>query len=69
MNSASLKKFYPATQAFVLDIHHMRYQSNLSHAKVGKTDKATGPIRFSYMRKGKRLLRGVVNELAAKLDK
>jgi hypothetical protein len=67
MNSASLKKLYPATQAFVLDIHQMRYQSNLSHAKVGKTDKATGPIRFNYLRKGKKLLRHAIAELSIKL--
>ena len=67
MNSATLKKLYPATQAFVLDIHQMRYQSNLSHAKVGKTDKATGPIRFSYLRRGKKLLRQAIAELSIKL--
>lgn len=67
MNSASLRTLYPATQAFVFDIHQMRYQSNLSHAKVGKTAKATKSIPFKYIRKGKKLLQSAIAELSVKL--
>jgi hypothetical protein len=66
MHSKRLKKDYPAIQAVVVDIHTKRLESPLSHAKTKSTGKPTKPIRWGYLKVGKRLLRKALVELAAK---
>jgi hypothetical protein len=67
MGSTRLAAAYPAVAALVREVHEKRYASNLSHAKVKKSGKATAPIRFAFLRTGKRLLRNAVIELDSKL--
>jgi retron-type reverse transcriptase len=66
MQSKRLKKDYPAIQAVVVDFHTKRLESPLSHAKTKSTGKPTKPIRWGYLKVGKRLLRKALAELAAK---
>lgn len=56
MGSVRLQAAYPAISTLVREIHEKRYASHLSHAKVKRSGKATAPVRFSYLRKGRRLL-------------
>jgi hypothetical protein len=65
MDSVRLAKSFPAVSRLVREIHQKRHLSNLSHAKVRKSGKATSAIRFSFLRNGKKLLRGAVMELEA----
>jgi len=67
MESKKLTKKYPAVQALVYAIHQRRYESFLSHAKIRSTGKPTRAIKYSFLAKGKRLLRDAVNELAGKM--
>src|ERR1700676_1952683 len=63
MGSARLQVAYPAVSALVRGIHEKRYASHLSHAKVKRSGKATAPVRFSYLRTGRRLLGRVASEI------
>jgi Reverse transcriptase (RNA-dependent DNA polymerase) len=64
LNSTRLDTAYPKLMAMVRDIHDHRYGSHLSHAKVKNSGKPTGYIRFSYLRKAKRLMVSGFLELA-----
>lgn len=66
MGSTRLAAAYPAVSALVCGVHEKRYASNLSHAKMKRSGKATAPIRFSYLRTGRRLLRRAAIELDSK---
>lgn len=69
MHSGHLKSNYPATQAMIQSIHEQRWESMLSHAMVKKKGvavRATRPIRYGYLRKGKTLLRRALAELESK---
>ena len=54
---------YPATFSFACDIHQKRLESYLSHPLTRNTGKPTGPIRYSYVAKAKRLLIASFSEL------
>jgi hypothetical protein len=47
---------YPATFDLASDVHKERGQSHFSHPKVNATGKPTGPIKYRYLAKAKRLL-------------
>jgi hypothetical protein len=66
IGSTRLKAAYPAILAMVKSIHEKRYESPLSHAKEKRTGRPTRPIKFSYLRMAKPLVRDAVLELAAK---
>jgi hypothetical protein len=55
---------YPAISELVLEIHTQRYESNLSHAIQWKSGKPTRPIKWSYFKKGCRLLSSAILELS-----
>jgi hypothetical protein len=63
MGSTRLKSSYPRVLTFVQSVHNKRYESSLSHAKIKKSGRATAPIRFQYLKTGRRLLRNAVSEL------
>lgn len=43
------KANYPAAFQFLNEIHVKRYESNLSHARIRLTQKATKRIRFKWL--------------------
>ncbi len=55
-NSTRLKSAYPGLHDVVESVHEKRLQSHLSHAKVRKTGKQTGRIKFGYLSVAKRLM-------------
>jgi hypothetical protein len=65
---AALKAKYPAIQRLVEEIHERRKDSDLSHPwarRVGKPPKPTRRIRYSYIRRGRQLLRAALAELSS----
>lgn len=66
MGSTRLAAKYPAVAALIRGVHEKRYASNLSHARIRQSGVATRPIRFGYLRTGKRLLRAAAIELDGK---
>jgi hypothetical protein len=67
LGSIRLRARYPRFLDWVTAVHDARYSSQLSHAKVRKTGRPTGPVRFSFIRRGSGLLRQALYELEAKL--
>lgn len=66
LGSARLKADYPAITRMVNQIHDKRLESELSHARVSKTKKPTGPIKFKWLKTGSRLLAKGAVELHSK---
>lgn len=66
LSGGRLKKKYPDVYALVDDIHARRLESALSHPTTKQTGKPTKPIKWSYFKTGKKLLRAAIRELAAK---
>lgn len=65
-NPVRLKSAYPAIANMAMKFHEKRLESDLSHAEVRKTKKATKPIKFKWLRVGARLLRRGAEELHLK---
>jgi hypothetical protein len=53
----------PLTRKMIHQIHEKRLESELAHAIVRSTGKATGRIKFSFVKTARRLLRSAVGEL------
>ena len=66
MNSKRLKTKYPSIHAMIESIHNKRYESNLSHAKQGRTGRPTQRIKYSYLKKAKPIIRAAISEIADK---
>jgi Reverse transcriptase (RNA-dependent DNA polymerase) len=66
MGSTRLAAAYPAVPTLIRGVHEKRYSSSLSHAMAKRSGKATRPIRFGYLRTGKRLLRAGAIEIGRK---
>lgn len=66
LGSTKLGAGYPAITRLVNQIHDKRLESELSHAKVKKTKKPTGPIKFKWLKTGARLLARGAMELHSK---
>jgi hypothetical protein len=66
LTSTRLKSSYPSTFNLILDVHERRYVSSLSHPVARRTGKPTGRIKFSYLKRAKRLMRSAFAELAAR---
>lgn len=66
MSSTKLATQYPATLSFAHKTHEKRLESELSHAVVSRTKKATGPVKFKWLKTGARLLKLAAKELQAK---
>ena len=64
MDSRRLKIKYPSIQSMIKSIHHKRYESNLSHAKQGRTGRPTQRIKYSYLKKAKPIIRAAISEIA-----
>jgi hypothetical protein len=63
LTSARLRASYPATLQLCTDIHEQRLRSNLSHAVVRRTGKATSRIPYRYLRTAKRLYIRAIQEI------
>jgi len=66
LSHGRLKARYPAVFKFLNEIHSKRYESNLSHARIRRTQQPTKRIRFKWLAKGAVLLRRASDELATK---
>lgn len=66
LSSPRLKLGFPAIFKLANQIHDKRLESNLSHARVSKTKKSTGPIKFTWLKTGTRLLKTAAQELRTK---
>ena len=66
--STRQKADYPAIARLANQIHAKRLESELSHARVKKTKKPTGPIKFKWLKTGARLLARGAEELLYKND-
>ena len=66
VDSTKLSAGYPAIARMAKQIHEKRLESELSHARVHKTKKPTGPIKFRWLKTGSRLLARGVTELQSK---
>lgn len=66
MNSKRLKTKYPSIHAMIESIHNKRYESNLSHAKQGRTGRPTQRIKYSSLKKEKPIIRAAISEIADK---
>src|SRR5262249_12538035 len=67
MHHGDLKKYYPAVQALVVEIHEKRGESSLSHPvkkKGAVIVKRTGVIRYGYIFRAKKFVRRALTELA-----
>lgn len=56
---------YPATFAYVKEVHDNRYVSMHSHPRVKATGKPTKKISYRFLGKARRLLRAAISELGA----
>lgn len=66
LSHGKLKASYPAVFKFLNEIHSKRYESNLSHARIRRTQQPTKRIRFKWLAKGGAFLRRASEELAIK---
>jgi hypothetical protein len=64
--STKLKATYPKVSESINKFHEKRLESELSHAIVKATKKATGPIKFKWLNSGAKLIRQVNSELKTK---
>jgi hypothetical protein len=64
----NLQSKYPATFSMIKEIHEKRWQSSLSHAYTKKGTKLVRPtrrIKFSFLKRGRRLVECAYKELAS----
>lgn len=66
VDSTKLTAGYSAIARMAKQIHEKRLESELSHARVQKTKKPTGPIKFRWLKTGSRLLAKGVIEMQTK---
>lgn len=59
----SLREKFPETLAFTSSVHSKRYESNLAHPKIHKTNRPTRTIEFAYIKKSLNLFSRAINEL------
>lgn len=64
--SIKLKASYPKVSESINKFHEKRLESELSHAIVKATRKATGPIKFKWLNTGAKFVRQVNSELKTK---
>lgn len=66
LSHGRLKTSYPAVFKLLNEIHAKRYESNLSHARIRRTQQPTKRIQFKWLAKGAAFLRRASDELATK---
>lgn len=67
-NPVRLQAEYPVITAMATQFHYKRLESNLSHAVVKKTKKPTKPIKFKWLRIGRKLLLKGIQEFHSKMS-
>ena len=64
-DSKKFRQNVPSFYNMLMEIHDMRLKSHLSHSKVRKTQKYTGPIAYKEKRKIKNLIKAGITELVS----